>query len=359
MLGRLLSRGRARSLARQLAGDPSAANYLSLAQSHVTAGRLEEVIRVCDEALGLHPDHAELRRMKDRALALGREDRIRELQRQIRQAPRPALFRELCEALLEAGKLARAEKVVGEWFEACEDDEALLQLGTVRAQRYLADRRRDDARVALDRLAEFSARHPGDARPLRSQLEILTRCGAWADARTALARLLELAPGDPQLEARFRTVAALSATAPPLDQALREVERTGRFVDDVVEEEPGDPAQAMRPALQAAAEIDGVRGAFYVRGGTALVQGPRGASAERSARGIREVVSATRSTARRLGYGQLTEVLLEGDFGSLLVRPDALGAAALWLEGEPGPSSEVAMSRLAGGASPSDGGGSR
>lgn len=355
MFDRILSLGRARSLARRLAEDPSPRNYLALAQSHVAAGRLADVVRVCDEALALHPGHAELERTRERALALSREDRIRELQRQIRQSPRPALFRELCETLVGAGRLARAEKVVGEWLEACEDDEALFQLGVVRAERYFADRRREDARVALERFEDFARRRPSDLRPLRAQLDIQSRCGAWAEARRTLARLLELAPGDPALEARFRTVAALSAGARSLDQALREVERSGRFVDDEVDAERADSTQALRPALQAAAGIDGVRGAFYVRGGTALVQGPRGASAERYARGVREVVGATRSAARRLGLGHIHEVLLEGDFGALVVRPDALGAAALWVEGEPGPRSDEALTMLTGGASPPEG----
>lgn len=356
MFDRILSKGRARNLAKRLATEPTVENYLALAQSYVAAGQLGEVTRVCDEALGLYGGCVDLIRMKERAEALAREDRVRDLQRQLKQSPRPALYKELCVTLLAAGRLARAEDVASEWYESSKDDEALYQHGAVRAERYFADRRRDDARLALERFDTFQRNHPQDARPLRAKLDIFSRCGAWNEARTTLARLLELFPGEPTLEARFRTVATLAENTKSLDQALREVERTGRFVDDEAETERGDTALSLRPMLQRIAERPGVHGAFYVRGGTALVQGPRGASAERYARGVREIVSTTRGAARRLGLGAPLEVQVEGDFGSLCIRPGSVGASALWVEGLPNARTEEALQMLMGGAKATAGG---
>lgn len=337
-----------RTASKRLASAPSAPNYISLAQAHAAAGQLQEVIKVCDEGLKLHPGNAELERMRTRAATLSREDRVRELQRELKRSARPAVWKELCETLITAGHLARAEKVAEQWFESTEDNDALLHRALVRTERYFADRRRDDARIALELLEQCLQSDPELDRALRLNLDIFSRCGAWNEARRVLARLLELFPGDPELEARFRTVASLAEGAKSLDKALREVERTGKFVDDELENERSDSSQALRPMLQALAAQQEIHGAFYVRGGTALVQGPRGASAERYARGVRELVTSTRSFARRLGLGQPIDIQFEGEFGSLSIRPGNLGAAALWSNGPVSPQNDRALAQLVG-----------
>jgi hypothetical protein len=116
-----------------------------------------------------------------------------------------------------------------------------------------------------------------------------------------------------------------------LEQALREAEKSGRFVDEnqSVSEAPTASGE-IRPVLKRMCTESGVKGAVYVRGATALVQGPRGATAERTARTVREVVQKSRTAARRLGLGQALEVTLEGDFGHLHVAPGDLCAAAVW-----------------------------
>ncbi len=347
MFDRILNRGRVRAASRRLASEPSVKNYLLLAQAHASVGQLTEVAKVCEEGLALHPGNAELRRMRERAVTLSREDRVRELQSLVRSSPRPALWKELCEIQLEAGRVARAEKVATEWYESSGGAEALLYRARARAERFFTDRRRDDARRALELAAESIRLAPADPAPMRLRLQIFTRCGAWQDARTSIARMLELFPGDPALEARFRTVASLAETAPSLDQALREVERTGAFVDDESEAETQVGSRSIRPLLQATAAEEGVNGAFYVRGGTALVQGPKGATAERYARGLRELVGGGRGAARRLGLGQPVEVLLEGNFGSLYIRPGTVGAAALWTSDRPTRKHQGALTELA------------
>jgi len=348
MLDRLLSRGRMRTAARRLAASPSIPNYILLAQAHAAAGQLQDVVRVCDEGLRLHGGDAELLRLKSRAETLSREDRVRELQRELKSSPRPALWKELCETLLAGGHLARAEKVAEEWHGQCKDVDALYHRALVRSERYFADRRRDDARLCLDVLGAVLAERPDCESSLRLMLSVYSRCGAWQEARTILARLLELFPGEPSLEARFRTISSLTRESRSLDQALREVERTGKFVDDDLEVDRSDASQTIRPLLKELAAQAGVNGAFYVRGGTALVQGPRGASAERYARGVRELVSSTRSFSRRLGLGQPLSIQLEGDFGSLTIRPGTLGAAAIWSDGPANAHYERALAPLVG-----------
>jgi hypothetical protein len=190
--------------------------------------------------------------------------------------------------------------------------------------------------VALELAQAAREATPSDERPLRLLLEILCRVGAWSDARRILARLLEICPGEPYLEARFRTVAALVASSKDLDACLREVERTGRFADETEEAAAGAPQNAgltVRPLLQALTRERGVLASFYVRGQTALVQGPRGYTAERTARGVGEILSASRTAGRKLGLGQALEVRLEGSFGTLVMAPGEMGAGAVWMDG--------------------------
>ncbi len=349
MITRFLSRTRARVASKKLAQDPSAENYLELARSCVTAGRLEEARTVCEEGLEVHKANAELRRLYDRACELLREDRIKELARELARAPRPALWRELSELFLRSGRIARAEQVADEWFQATGEPEALLQRALVAQERFYADRRRDDGLRAYELLDESVRSMTGDERPLRRLLDLTSRCGAWLEARTTVARLLELHPGDPSLEARFRTICAQAERAPKLDQAMRQVELTGRLVDEEPEVEREQPVvRSVRPELQSLSEEPGVRGAFYVRGGTALVQGPKGATAERMARSVRELVGSSRTAARRLGLGRALDLRIEGTFGTLLLATGEVGGAALWCEGRMNERVEQRVAQLAG-----------
>ena len=66
-------------------------------------------------------------------------------------------------------------------------------------------------------------------------------------------------------------------------------------------------------------------------------------TADRMARGVREVVGSCRTAARRLGLGQAIEVTLEGDFGTLQLRPDESASAAVWCAGEVGRNHEAGL----------------
>jgi tetratricopeptide (TPR) repeat protein len=334
-LNRWLSNSRVRVASKRVAKDPSARAYGELAQEYAVLGDLNEVLRATAEGLRLFPGDAELRRLEGRARAMQLEGRTRELQLEIKDAPRPALWKELCEILLEAGKVARAEEVAVEWFQATKSGEAQLLRARARAERFFADRRRDDGRLAVELVASATELMPADARPLRLHLQLVSRVGAWSDARRVMARLLEHFPGDPALEARFRTLLSLAETSKSLDQALRDVEKSGRLVDDepAAAERPA-ASGSIRPLLQALLQEQGVQAAFFVRGGTALVQGPKGATAERTARGVREIVGSCRTAARKLGLGQALEVRIEGGFGTLLVAPGEVGTGAVWCSGD-------------------------
>lgn len=334
-LRRLLPRSRVRSAAKRLAKDPSARNYTLLAQEYAVTGELDEVLRVCAEGLQVFPGNESLKRLMDRSKVLFRQDRTRSLMNELVNAPRPAVWKELCEILLESGRAAKAEESANEWHSKTNDPEAVFYQARARAERFFADRRRDDGERAFALATSSEELLPMDPRPLRLRVELASRCGAWQDARRALARLLELYPGDPTLEARFRTVVTLAETGPTVERALREVERSGRLVDDARQTTSTQQvsARSIRPMLQNILREPGVQAAFYVRGGTALVQGPRGATAERTARGVREIVTQCRNASRRLGLGQAMEVRIEGDFGTLMVAPGDVGSGALWCAG--------------------------
>ncbi len=331
LIDKFLSRTRLRGARQRLADDSSPRNYLALAQEHARSGEMVEVQRVCEEALALHPGHGELTRLHERARALVNEERTRSLMRELREAPRPGLFRELAELFLSMGRVERADEVALEWFEHSGDGAAQLLRAQARFQRFMVDRRREDGRLVLELCQAAAKLLERDERPLRLELELYTAIGAWRDARRVVSQLLEQSPGDSVLESRFRALNALADAAPNVDAALREVERSGKLAS----EERGArrsaaPARSIRPLLKELASGPGVQAALFERGATALVQGPKGATAERTARAVREIVAKSRSTSRRLGAGAPQSIELEGEFGSVLIAPDDSGSAALW-----------------------------
>ncbi len=330
---KFLISSRLRSAKKRLSADPSAANYLAVAAEHAKAGAMQEALEVCEEGCAAFPGEHELRRMADRLRAVQLEDRTRDLAREIKEAPRPALYRELCEILLATGRVARAEECAGEWFEKTKDPAALTSRARARLERFFSDRRREDGMTAWDFISQAMAAQPGDERPLRLALDLFSRTGAWADAFHVLGSLLQVRPGDPLLEARYRTLAGLAQRAPQFDAALRQVERSGELVEHKNVEASPASATAVRPALKEMGSEPGTRAALFTRGSTALVQGVRGATAERTARALREIVQNTRTTARRLGLGVPQEIELEGDFGFLTIAPGERGCVALWTEG--------------------------
>jgi hypothetical protein len=346
---RYLRQGRVRSARRELARSPSPKTFVQLAREHLHVNDMSQVVQVCEEGLQAYPGNQELQRMLDRAQELRREDRIRVLTLELRDTPRPGLWRELCATLLEAGRSDRAEEFAQQWLKATNDAEAKLMCAQARLMRFFTDRRREDGLTARDLLQEAEQMLPRDPRPLQLQFELASRVGAWKIARSFAARLLELLPGDPALEARFRTLMTLSDRAPSLEQALREVEKSGRLADEEqVAESEAPESGGVRPVLQELVASPGVESAVYIRGATALVQGPKGATAERAARAVRDIVQRTRSATRRMGLGRPFEIWLEGSFGTLLVAPGERSAGALLCSERPTARHEAALMKLAG-----------
>jgi len=364
-----LTGGRIREAKKRLADDPSARSYAHLAHEHALAQDLETALRVANEGLRAYPGDGELKRLAGLYRQLALEDRTKRLARELESAPRPALWREMCETLLEAGRLVRAEESAAEWFRSTHCGESQYYRARARAERFFADRRRDDGKLAFEFAESAQELMPDDPRPLDLHALLAARAGVWGEARKDLAKLLELRPGDPLLESRFRMAVAMFEGPKTLDQALREVERTGRLADEprekVVKTVVSGSAEAdvaaqnpalARPLLQTIARIPGVQAAFYLRGATALVQGPKGPTAERTARTVREILQVSRGAARRLGLGQTSEVRLEGDFGTLLAIPGELGSGALWIAGDVNRRHEEALRDLAAAATSAGGG---
>jgi hypothetical protein len=183
------------------------------------------------------------------------------------------------------------------------------------------------------------------------RLELLSRIGAWRDALACSAKLLEFMPGEPELEARHRRLQGLAEHAPTLDRALIEVERTGRFPDEASPKAPEggrSNAGSVRPLLRDLAKHHDVHAAMYMKGATVLMQGPKGATAERTARGVRSVLESSRASARKLGLGQVSQIRLNGTFGVLSLAPGDLDAGAIWSQSRLDAAREEALMQLAG-----------
>lgn len=348
-LRKVVGRGRLRRMRSQLAQNPSPRTYAALAQEYVRVGQPAEVQRVCEEGLGAFPGNVYLSRLHARAVGMQREQRISELKQEIAEAPRPALWREMCQTLLEAGMLGRAEETAEDWLARRSDPEALFYLSIIRLERFYQDRGRDAGRQALVCLDQAIRTMPEDERPLHAKMEFLMRIGAWRDARTVVGRLLQLQPGAPFLEGRYRMLAAKIDDAPSVERALVHVERTGRLVEQPHAKGDGrSKAGSVQPFLRELVSQDDVHAALYVRGSTVLVQGPKGATAERTARAVHQILKGSRSTARKLGLGQIVEIMLEGDYGVLSIAPGEQDAGAVWSAGPLGPAREQALLGLAG-----------
>lgn len=333
LFGRFAGKARVRKAAKALSLEPTSRGYVNLAREYVVAGSVEEVQRVCLEGLDLFPGNSDLTRLYERARQLQLDERIKTLTAEYNNAPRPAVYRELAETLMSAGRTGRAQQVISDWKASESDPEASYYQARVAFDRFIADRKAADGALAFEEARVAFQGMGSDARPLYLQLEVASRVGAWQEARRVVARLLEMTPGDQALEARFRHILPLTAGARPLERCLADLEHTGLFESDKQPTEKVDDAIAVRPLLRELDADDDVCAAVYIRGGTALVQGPRGATADRTARAVRELVQHSRSAARRLGIGDATEVRLDGDFGSLLLTPGELGSSAIWCQG--------------------------
>ncbi len=341
-------RSRVRRATRALARDASTANYVELAKELARLSEPAEVLKVCREGLELHPSSAELQRLAREAKSAHQQLRLEALESELQTAPRAALYRELCEILLEKGDAQSALESAQRWRSQTDDPEATYFVGAAHAEFFFDGRRSRDGMLAFQSATESGKALPKDKRPLRLQFEIARRCGAWEDARRALARLLELMPGNPLLEARFRRVLSNCAHSKPLTRALTDVERSGRFVDDEPEEAGSFDRDALRPTLKRLASHPDVHMAFFLRGNTALVQGAHGPTADRTARAVREVLQASRSSARRMALGRALEVRAEGSFGTLVLKPGPLGTAAIWASKVPRGEMGTLMSELNG-----------
>lgn len=348
-LRKLLARNRIRGARKRLAQDPSPRAYFDLAQEYAKLGLSREVQRTCQEGLAVFPGSRELSRMRERAQRIEREERMAELKRELAEAPRPALWREMCEIMLESGRLSRAEECAEEWNKSSGGDpEAIFTLARVCMDRFFADRGRDQGQHALDAIDQAATLLPHDTRPLYLRLDLLSRIGAWKDARKAAAALLQIEPGNPALEARFRTLDSQSDDSPSINRALIDVERSGNFADERDGDGEASSQTDVRPILRDLAAQPDIQAAIYVRGATALVQGPRGATAERMARTVRAIIAGGRTTGRRLGLGQVFETQMEGDFGTLAIAPGEMDAGALWCTGHLSTQRERSLLELAG-----------
>jgi len=349
LLQRIFSYGRIRRAKRELAVNPNPRGYLALAQLYAQTSKPKDAQRVCQEGLSVFPDNQQLVRFHQRAQRSERETRLAELRRELLLSPRPPLWRELCEILIDSDELTRAEEELRRWFERDQDPEARYLLARVALARFLADRGREQGRAALAAIAEAIDYLPGDARPLRAKLELMARVGAWAEARDAAGQLLALEPGALELEGRYRSLSTMAEDAPTFERALHQVELSGNLAED----HSGRPARvhngtSVRPMLRELATQSDVAAALYVRGSTAIVQGPRGATAERTARAVQAVLASTRSAGRRLGLGQVYQVQLEGIQGTLTIAPGEHDAGAVLCRGALGRPREEALMGLAG-----------
>lgn len=329
---RWFSRTRIRQARRELSTGSSPSAYLRLARELHFSGTLDEAAEVCEEGLRAYPGHLELGRLNSRVARERLQDRVRALREQIELGPRPALYRELTQHLLELGEPTEAAHVARRWEQTSRDPEAYLALAEAHVARYRERCLRPDGQEALDALSEARRRMPRDSRPLRAQQGLWIELRLFKEAKAATAELLQMLPGDVQLEQEFRWLKSQPEVPMDVARALAEAEASGLHVRESQSSPAENGPRDVREELRGLTEAPGVRAALYLRGSTALIQGPRGATAERCARAIKNTLQSSRAASLRLGLGQLETVHVSGDFGTLEYLCGRGDAAALWSE---------------------------
>ncbi len=345
---KLLAGGRIRAAKSALAKDPSPRTYAALAREYTRLGETTEVQRVCVEGLAAFPTNALLARLLESTRRMECEERATQLRRELAEAPRPAVWAEMCELLIELGRLTKADDTAREWLAQTEDKEARLLLARIRVERFITDRSRELGLLAERATSAACEALPDDARPYKLRLSFLSKIGAWGAALDTAKHLLQLDPGAPKLERRYRSLEERGVGAPTIDKALLAVERTGRFAEEGEHEAAPISTGQVRPILRELSQAADVNAALYVRGSTVLIQGPKGATAERISRGVRAIHSSGQATTRRLGLGRIFQIQLEGDFGHLTIAPSDMDAGAIWSRGALGRAREETLLGLAG-----------
>jgi hypothetical protein len=160
--------------------------------------------------------------------------------------------------------------------------------------------------------------------------------------------MLKLEPGVLEIEGRYRTLNTQLEGAPSIERALVEVERTGRFAGEGESLTTRATSGSVVSILHELVADKDIEAALYLRGATALVQGPKGATAERTARAFQSMLASSRSAGRRLGLGQVFQINLEGSFGMLSIAPGEQDAGAILSSGPLGRAREEALLSLAG-----------
>lgn len=329
---RWFSRTRIRHARRELSTGASPSAYLRLARELHMCDELDEAAGVCEEGLRGYPGHLELARLSARVARERLHDRVRVLREQIEVGPRPALYRELVDHLLELGDMPQAANAARRWEQTSRDPEAYLALARANVARYRERSVRAFGNEAFEALEEARRHMPRDSRPLRLMQALWMDLGMFAEARSATAELLQMLPGDVQLEQDFRWLKSQPDQGLDSSRALAEAESRGLDQRASVKPRGEQSPRDVREELRALADDAGVRAALYLRGSTALIQGPRGATAERCARAIKHTLQSSRGAALRLGLGQLESVHVSGDFGNLEYLCGRGDAAALWSE---------------------------
>jgi len=347
MIQRFFTRSRLKQARRQLAEDFSAQNYERLIQQLAVVGEFDSASELCSEGLEQFPGNRGLLRLDARIRSHVREHRLVRLRQELEQGPRPALWTAYCELCCECAEWDEAERAAQRWFDDDGGAAALLLVARVRTQRFYGDRSRrlgEQAMLAIEQACEASGR---GLEPLRLELRFMLAIGAFGRARDVVAELLDHQPGDAELEARYRALEGPAATAPEPRRALARVEESGRLATDRAET-GALQSEDIRPALQRLAAAPGCGASVFLRGSTALIQGPRGATAQRTARGMKNALKAARTVSRRLDLGPLRELEIEGDFGQLVGEVGERDAALGWFRREVQPAERERLRDLSG-----------
>lgn len=347
MIQRFFSRSRLKQARRQLAEDFSAQNYERLIQQLAVSGELDAASELCSEGLEQFPGDRSLQRLEGRIRGHVREQRLVRLREELEQGPRPALWNSYCELCCECGEWDEAERAAQRWYEEDGDEAALLLVARVRTQRFYSDRSRRLGEQALAAIEEACEASDRAVEPLRLELRFMLAIGAFGRARDVAAELLDHLPGDAELESRYRALEAPAESAPEPRRALARVEESGRLATDRAES-GAVQSEDIRPALQRLAAAPGCGASVFLRGSTALIQGPRGATAQRTARGMKNALKAARTVSRRLDLGPLREFEIDGDFGQLVGEAGERDAALGWFRRDVQPAERERLRDLAG-----------
>jgi hypothetical protein len=313
-----------RRLEARVREEPSPSTFVDLGQVFLNLDMPERALQAADDGLLLFPDSADLKKLRTFARRGVDRSRIDELRSRLNKNPTNRLYGELVSILSESGDAGALHATCEEWsVRFPQDTGPWVWLGQFHLQAFYRSIAARDGVEAVSCLERAIGLDSEQVRPRVLLAELLYRIGATQRART----LLDAVPpdgDDTELQNLRQKVASTRPLGNDVERLLQSAEENGLLpnappIADSATTRGDDGIGAIRDALAAIAEMDGVQKAAYIRGTRALVKGDIKDGKDPFLRTVRVIAKAGHRYSRRLDVGSFKRGVIQGPFGVLCI----------------------------------------